>query len=303
MVSHAVRLPQSMIEGWASTPPEQLARMVAPLLPARAGQLISDRQVMQGPAREQVALLRIIEAAALGESAGYKLAGSEPANEIRFLTFALDRGQIFNERHRLLLGELCADIRSALDRVSVPLIASESILEQILEEQKSGFICVTPKVPHVVELNQRAYELISAYRERASLKPGLVLVTAFARMAMEKCRQGSGVWRIGHANGGQYIMVEAHHLKKERHAISEDMVLITIKEVVPQKHGALEANQLTPREVDIAQALSETGDSYKEIAAKFAIKEGTMRKHAQNIYRKFDVHSRWELQTHLRRLH
>ena len=52
---------------------------------------------------------------------------------------------------------------------------------------------------------------------------------------------------------------------------------------------------LTRRQLEVATLLVETGLSYKEIAARLGLREGTMRKHAENIYRAFGVHSRPEL--------
>jgi DNA-binding NarL/FixJ family response regulator len=52
---------------------------------------------------------------------------------------------------------------------------------------------------------------------------------------------------------------------------------------------------LTPRQREIAGLLSSTGLSYKEVAARLNISLGTMRKHAENVYRKKGVHSRAEL--------
>lgn len=52
---------------------------------------------------------------------------------------------------------------------------------------------------------------------------------------------------------------------------------------------------LTPRQQEIASFLSRTGFSYKQVADKLKISVGTMRKHVENVYRKFGVHSRAEL--------
>jgi DNA-binding NarL/FixJ family response regulator len=52
---------------------------------------------------------------------------------------------------------------------------------------------------------------------------------------------------------------------------------------------------LTNRQKEIAGFLSCTGLSYKQVASKLNISEGTMRKHAENVYRKLNVHSRAEL--------
>jgi len=52
---------------------------------------------------------------------------------------------------------------------------------------------------------------------------------------------------------------------------------------------------LNRRQQEVASMLSRTGLSYKEVAARLKISVGTMRKHVENVYRKFGVHSRWEL--------
>ncbi|MBK9266168.1 MAG: response regulator transcription factor [Polyangiaceae bacterium] len=53
--------------------------------------------------------------------------------------------------------------------------------------------------------------------------------------------------------------------------------------------------KLTHRQREVAYLLSRTGLSYKEVAARLEIREGTMRKHAENIYRRLGVQSRAEL--------
>lgn len=52
---------------------------------------------------------------------------------------------------------------------------------------------------------------------------------------------------------------------------------------------------LTPRQREIATLLCSLSLSYKEVAAKLEISEGTIRKHAENLYRRTGVHSRAEL--------
>lgn len=53
--------------------------------------------------------------------------------------------------------------------------------------------------------------------------------------------------------------------------------------------------ELTVREKEVASLLTRTGLSYKQAASELDIREGTMRKHAENVYRKKGVHSRAEL--------
>jgi DNA-binding NarL/FixJ family response regulator len=62
-----------------------------------------------------------------------------------------------------------------------------------------------------------------------------------------------------------------------------------------QKHQPNPLSKLSRRQQEIAWLLSRTGLSYKEVAARLDISEGTMRKHAENVYRRMGVHSRAEL--------
>ncbi|MBK9258245.1 MAG: response regulator transcription factor [Polyangiaceae bacterium] len=62
----------------------------------------------------------------------------------------------------------------------------------------------------------------------------------------------------------------------------------------PSQSGQVGPN-LTRRQTEIARLLSTTGLSYKEVASCLGISEGTMRKHAENVYRRIGVHSRAEL--------
>lgn len=60
------------------------------------------------------------------------------------------------------------------------------------------------------------------------------------------------------------------------------------------------APSLTPRQREVAGLLCSTGLSYKQVADKLDISEGTMRKHTENVYRRVGVHSRAELMMALR---
>jgi DNA-binding NarL/FixJ family response regulator len=57
---------------------------------------------------------------------------------------------------------------------------------------------------------------------------------------------------------------------------------------------------LTPRQRDVAALLVRTGLSYKQIAAQLHVREGTLRTHAEHVYRALAVHSRAELTVALR---
>jgi len=66
-----------------------------------------------------------------------------------------------------------------------------------------------------------------------------------------------------------------------------------------ERPGSLEdflaKSVLTPRQEEIARMLMETSLTCKEIALRLNLREGTLRKHVENIYRQLNVHSRGEL--------
>jgi DNA-binding CsgD family transcriptional regulator len=67
------------------------------------------------------------------------------------------------------------------------------------------------------------------------------------------------------------------------------------KEAILSRKPKESPRELTLREKEVAGILARTGLSYKQAASELDIREGTMRKHAENVYRKKGVHSRAEL--------
>lgn len=302
-VSHVVKLPPAVLEGWASTPREHLGRMLAPMVGAEPGALISDSQAIVGPFREELDLLRDLRDAGLGESAGYKVSSCLAASgraEHRFMTFALERGEAFTERHRSVLALLQPSVHAALDRLHIPLIPSRSILSQIVSEQSMGFLCMSPHGA-VVELNERMHALVMRYLAAARVVGGRGALARFAARVREETA-GGRTWQLRHEDGRALAEISAHRLAKETHAISDDLLLVMAKEVAlaPPPRLVPPLSALTSRQREIARLLVESGLSYKEIADRLSISEGTMRKHAENVYRSVGVRSRAELSLALR---
>ncbi|WP_044966233.1 response regulator transcription factor [Sorangium cellulosum] len=307
-VSHVVRLPDSVFEGWINTPAEHLARMLSPLRDAPPGALISDTQTITGRFREELKLFADLRAAGLGESAGYKLstrpAGSSGA-EHRFLTFALHDRQKFTARHRRLLAPLLPTVREALERIKVPLIPSQSILAQIVDEDTLGYLCVTREL-RLVELNRRARMLIVRYLPDAGIEGGRGLLERFVTRALEQTR-GGRTWPVMGAAGSR-IEVSTMLLAKEAHAICEDIYLIRICEFAavpaarPDEAGLipLEETRLTAKQLTIARMLRSTGMSAKECAGELRISVRTVETHVNNIYKRLGVRSRAELTARFR---
>jgi DNA-binding NarL/FixJ family response regulator len=67
------------------------------------------------------------------------------------------------------------------------------------------------------------------------------------------------------------------------------------QEAILSRKSNASLRELTLREKEVAGILTRTGLSYKQAASELDIREGTMRKHAENVYRKKGVHSRAEL--------
>jgi DNA-binding CsgD family transcriptional regulator len=302
-VSHVVALPPPVIESWASTPRDQLAQMLAPMLVARPGELVSDSQAIVGHLREELDLLRRLDAAGLGESAGYKVATRRTPRggaAHHFLTFALDRGERFGERHRRSLALLQPAIVAALDRLRVPLVASEPLLAQVVDEQSIGYMCLA-RGGRIVELNQRMHALATRYFPAAHVEPGR---GAFARFA-DRARletQGGRSWHLRHEDGRSLGEISGHEIAKESHSIGEDLLLVVMKEFIfaPASPGAGVLRALTSRQREVARLLVESGLSYKQIADRLGIRDGTVRKHVERIYKAARVHGRPELVIKLR---
>lgn len=296
VVSHAVGLPPSVIEGWFDAPREQLFLMLSPLMGAEGGQLISDTQAITGRVREKIDLLHVLPEAGLGEAAGYMV--SDPRWNPRrrtFLTFALDEKARFSPRDHAMLAVLREDIHAALQRVQVPFVSSQSITAQLMENRHWGFILVAPRTASCIEMNIRARELVTKYASSARVEGGKYVVSSFAMRAVFETRS-QDAWIVKHTKGSGELEITVHELRKEDHAVAEDMWLVMMAETVyPHQPGIFSGYPLSAREEEIAVFLVETGLSYKEIAERLGTKYDTVRTQINSIYRKCRVHSRNEL--------
>ena len=291
IISHAVALPEEVLEGWWNAPRDQIGLLLSPLFLATPGQLISDTQAIVGEAREKLALLSLLKASGLGEAAGYKVAPLRKQGFL-YMTFALEKGRAFTTKDRTVLSTLRQDIHNALQRIALPIIPSQPIAAQLIEERAKGYVCVTEN-NHCLEWNERARTLCAKYLASANIEAGRGSFPRFVGSILNKTRQRSNL-QIQHEDGETTLDIFVHALSKETHAIGEDLWLITLEESVsapkPKKHF-----NLTKTQKEIAQLLVTTGDSYQELAERRGIAEGTLRKHVENIYRRAKVQSRPEL--------
>ena len=293
-MSHVVGLPNDVLEAWATTPGEHLGRMMAPLVPASPGELISDRSAITGKFREQLDLIRVLRGAGLGESAGYKVSAKRAASgqpEHRFLTIALDDGRVFGPRHRDMFLHLQPAVQAALARIDVPLIAAEPIFAQILGERRTGYMCLS-RTGSIVELNERAHELVARYMPAAKVEPGRGSLDRFVQRVLE-ATTGRRSLRLARQDGAGQLEITAHHLAKEVHAAGEDLTLVMLGETEDETvNEASPALHLTDRQVEVARLLAKTELGYKQIAHRLGIAEGTLRKHVEKVYRAYDVRTR-----------
>ncbi|WP_437626008.1 hypothetical protein [Sorangium sp. So ce1151] len=259
IASHLVRLPPGVSEGWATTPRAHLTRMLAPLVPAAPGTLISETEAITGQFRQEVEILRRIRAASLGQTAGYKVAAlpTEAGTRVhRFMTFALDDGRTFTREHRALLALLQPAIHAALDRLGVPLVASQSILAQVVEEQDIGFMCVS-RGGTIVEVNERMHALVKRFLRAARLEDGRGAFAKFAERALVETL-GQRPWFLMDEDGFTQAKISTHRLAKEAHVIGEDLQLIMMQELPASRPAApLGHAGLTGTQQDIARSLLE----------------------------------------------
>lgn len=296
-ISHVVGLPNDVLEGWTSTPLPLLHRMLAPLVPASPGELISDRTAIVGPWREELELLSVMRGAGLGESAGYKVAvRAAPSGraEHTFLTLALDSGAAFTPSQREVLRMLQPEIDAALARMAVPLVAAEPMLAQIVEEDELGYMCLSPS-GGVIELNARAQELARMYLRAARLDAGRGWLARLAGQLLAE----TAVDRRCHLTRPDRrarLEIGAHRVPGGVHGMSHPVTLLVLREIEAAGAEPRWADVgLTPRQQQVARLLVTTSHGYKQIAAELDVAEGTVRKHVERVYRAYGVQSRTEL--------
>jgi len=294
MVIRDVNLTEPMVNGFQETPREQRGLMFAPLFAAKAGQLVPATKGLSVSAREQIKLWQITRAEGYGETAGYKV--SDPDGYSRrfvFMTLALEGPCMFTERDHYLLGVLQKPIYSALERLRVPLIPSEKVSMQMMEEREIGYVLVAQKsLPRCIEVNMRARALIERYAASVGIEADRLLVSMFAKQAMTQCSDGSS-WVIVRKHGDAELKVHVHGLRPDSHNVGENVWLVTMEEsIYPVDLSIFSAFGLTPREIEIVQLLVESEYTAKDIAEELGTSPHTVRTQIEKIRGKMGVKSR-----------
>jgi DNA-binding CsgD family transcriptional regulator len=299
LVSQPLRLPPEVFESWLRMPPNLLQMTLAPVLLSGPGTLFCDSETLCGAQREQLEILRELDGAGLGEGAGYKLLERpSPWYGVEHLMLALlmERGERVPARSQVMLSALHEHLRAAILRLSIPLLSHQPIYPQIVAEQSLGYICLSQN-GLVLEANRRAREFVDRYGAEAGIQGRRRAVEDFAVRALKET-VGGQPWQLRIDGSPLLLQVDATRLPKETHVLPEDTILLSMREVhEPQVAArALRAiERLTKRERQIALLLAQPRKNPKEIAFQLGITPNTLRKHAENIYKKLGVQSRLEL--------
>jgi DNA-binding CsgD family transcriptional regulator len=297
--THPVRLPEDVLESWLATPPEQLAATLGPLIRSRPGSLKRDSETIKGALRGELAVLGKLDAAGLGEGAGYKVLERRlPRHGAEHVMLALlmERGEAVPARAQEVLAALNLPIREAVQRLGLSILAHESILAQIVAEQTLGYICTTRR-GKVLEANRRAHHLVLRYCAAARVGGRRTAMEAFAGRA--RAQAGAGrAWHLVTDGPPSRLEVNVHRLSSETHALPQDVVLVVLKEDLAPTSDPREADaggRLTSRQQEIALLIARTSDSYKQIGERLGLSAATVRKHVENIHRLLGLHSRAEI--------
>lgn len=298
MSGHAVRLPLELLQGWMATPRAHLRRAVTPVLRAKDGDFWASDSLATS-VRERISVLDELEKYGLGQGAGFKL-WSRPAasrgTEHVSLALITERKMKFSPRAGTLLKELTPAIQDAVDRISLPLVASQSLVSQMMDDDEHGFIVVS-KSGSLCELNRRAYNLVQLYRQVAKVAKSRRSVADFAALALSALGRSTKAWHV--SRGSAILHVRRHVLHARPHNLPEDMTLLMLEERavagLGPRFSELPGIKLTRRKLEIAELLVSTGLSYQGIAKRLSISDGTVRTTVHAIYKEYDVNSRDEL--------
>lgn len=193
-------------------------------------------------------------------------------------------------------------LRATLERLAMPLLQRDRILEQVVAEQGLGAVVVAQS-GEVREINARARILLGTYAEALGLRGRWALREAADRICACPVTADSGRRVVADVARSSFLEVTEHHLDARVYDLPEPMVLLLIveREATPMVALCSDAmGALSPREREVATLLVTTGKSYAEIAKHLRVGAGTVRTHVTRIYQRLDVCSRAALVEKLR---
>ncbi|WP_437630189.1 helix-turn-helix transcriptional regulator [Sorangium sp. So ce854] len=181
-----------------------------------------------------------------------------------------------------------ADVKSALERMRLPIVPNEPILYHMMRSDLLGYVVLKRNL-EVLEANARAHAIAERYAGKGRARALLgELVRLVVRAEDDRLVVAAPI--VG--PDASILRVRLYELARELVELPESVVLIEL-DAQPSCSGvrAPELEELTPRQRQVA-ALFAAGLSYKEIAVLLDIEVGTVAVHVRNIYRAMGVHSR-----------
>lgn len=204
---------------------------------------------------------------------------------------------LWNERDGQVMQLLQPALKRALVGLSLPLVKSQPLLDQILRDRRTGYL-LTNADGQVQEMNWRANEVVKQYfwiGPRTNYRS--VIESFCSRMIARQHAENRHQYLVPD-RGRQHILdISVHHLPRgliQRPADSY-LFMLTERELPARELNQLALNRLTPRQREIARALCKPEKTAKQIAADFDIALGTVNKHCEDMYRRLCVQSRGEL--------
>jgi DNA-binding CsgD family transcriptional regulator len=296
MTSQAFGLAPDLFESWMRTPRLMLDEALTPLVASPAGSLLRDSETIRGERRERLEALSLLDAVGLGEGAGYKaMERTDPCYgpEHVMLALLMERGRPVPPRSGALLWKLNPAIQRAILRIGLPLLSHQPIKAQLVAEQSLGYVCLSLS-GGLIETNRRAHVLVDRYAEAACIVEKRGAMAAFATRARDQLWRGAP-WQLVDDESSSTLQVDLHRLDKETHLLSEDVILLQMREVPPPPLSARAARAraaLTRTQLAVAMRFAATGASDKELAAELGMRVGTVHKHMEDARARLRVSSR-----------
>ncbi len=205
-----------------------------------------------------------------------------------------------SDRELRMIEFLHGDIHAAIERLRLPFVPRDSLQDQILREQNAGYALVRAN-GELLECNRRAFWLARQYSMNRTQDDTRTPVSTLMRWAQAApAPAGFSAKYVPSLDNTSVLEINLHHVAREHHVVTEDVTLVVLREIplqlapiVATKASVLDS--LSPRQHQVATLLVNSGLSFKEIAIQMHISEGTLRKHAEHVYRALGVRSRAEL--------
>jgi DNA-binding NarL/FixJ family response regulator len=202
-----------------------------------------------------------------------------------------------------ILELLSPTLRSTLERLAMPLLQRDRILEQIIQEQSLGLVVLSVS-GRVLEYNERAVLMLTdpARRRTAAGLSHIEQEMQNLRAIPLSAESGERVLRRAWASGE--IKIAEHVLNADSYDLPEPVVMLVLREHREDPRAQFDDNVLrvlSPRRQEVAVLMASTGMSYADIASALKIKHGTVRSHVDKIFAQLGVGTRAEMAEKIRR--